>query len=146
MVDIASDRAVQVVWREGTWRCESATIQARPVLRLYDGDRLELEHEVVPGTIPGTAEAMRQSVLRYLAGQCGIVADNTSRRGDTKVIGPGHGVFTVCRQCRSLRAYLRARRPARDWYFCPDCHHQWDVAAGIPGEGRTQLRQNVRPD
>ncbi len=62
-------------------------------------------------------------------GTSGEVRDvKRSRRGDTKTIGPGRMVvFIICRECRSLRAYLRARRPGKNWYFCPDCNHQWDV-------------------
>jgi hypothetical protein len=127
MGEVASGAAVRVVWREGTWRCESCRVQARPVLRLYDGDTLEVEHEVTPGSVSATAEVMRQSVLRCLSGRGEVGALNKPRRRDTKVIGPGRGVFTVCRQCGSLRAYVRARRPGRHWYFCPDCNHQWDV-------------------
>ena len=122
---MASDGADQVIWREGTWRCESTMIQAQPVLRLYDGDTLGLEHEVMPGTVSAVAEAMRQSVLRFLAGE--VRAGQTPRPGTMKVIGPGLGVLTICRQCRSLRAYLRGRRSGKNWYFCPDCTHQWNI-------------------
>jgi hypothetical protein len=115
----------QVIWREGTWRCESAIIQAWPVLRLYDGDQLELQQEVLLDTVSATAEVMRQSVLLFLSAE-GVEA-KPPRRADTKAIGPGWGVFTVCRQCYSLRPYLRARHPGKDWYFCPDCTHQWVV-------------------
>jgi hypothetical protein len=128
MGKIAVSGAVKVMWREGTWRCESAVVQTRPVLRLYDGDKLELEHEVMAGTISATAEAMRKSVLRYLSGD--FEARGRQRRGDTKTIGRGYAVFTICRQCRSLRAYLRAKHPGKDWFFCPDCAHQWDVPPG----------------
>jgi hypothetical protein len=117
MGTVSPEGAFHVIWREGTWRCESGLVQGQPVLRLYDWDTLGLEHEV-----------MRQSVLRYLSGE--LAAGNPSRRWDTKAIGPGWGIFTVCRQCGSLRAYLRARRPGKDWYFCPGCTHQWDVPSG----------------
>ena len=130
MASIPPDGPVRVIWREGTWWCELGMVHGYPVLRLHDADKVELEHEIMPGTIDETAEVMRQSVLRYLAGAAAALAGNTSRRGDTKVIGPGRGAFTMCRQCGSLRAYLRARRAVRDWYFCPDCTHQWDVPAG----------------
>jgi hypothetical protein len=127
MSTIHPDGAVRIMWREGTWRCESGKVQARPVLRLYDGDRMELEHEVMPGTISVTAEAMRQSVVRYISGAHTVRQLETPRRGDTKAIGPGQGVLTICRRCRSLRVHLRARRAGKDWFFCPDCHHQWDA-------------------
>jgi hypothetical protein len=130
MAPIPSHGFVRVIWREGTWWCEWGMVHGSPVLRLHDGDKVELEHEIMPGTIAETAEVMRQSVLRCLSGAAEALAGNTSHRGDTKVIGPGRGVFTLCRQCGSLRAYLRARRAVRDWYFCPDCTHQWEVPAG----------------
>jgi hypothetical protein len=56
-----------VVWRETTWRCELGLVAGYPVLRLYDEDTLELEHEIMPGTITATAEVMRRAVLRRLA-------------------------------------------------------------------------------
>jgi hypothetical protein len=118
---------VRVMWREGTWRCDSTMVDARPVLRLYDGEKLELEHEVMAAAVAVTAEAMRKSVLRYLSGGFDVAEIGRPRRGDTKAVGPGFVIFTICRECRSLRAYLRAKRSGKDWYFCPDCAHQWDV-------------------
>jgi hypothetical protein len=58
---------IRVIWREGTWWCQLGLVQGYPVLRLYDGDILEMEHEIMPGTISETAEAMRRAVLRYVS-------------------------------------------------------------------------------
>jgi hypothetical protein len=127
---ISSAAAVRVLWRESSWRCESCVVQALSVLRLYDGDSLEVEHEVMPGAISATSEMMRALVLRHLSGQYGIEAVKTPRGEDPIAIGPAGGFFTICWRCGSPGAYIRARRPGRDWYFCPDCTHQWDLPLG----------------
>jgi hypothetical protein len=86
-----SGEAARVMWREGTWRCESGQVQSHPVLRLYDGDTLELEHEVIPAAISLSAEAMRQSVVRYLSVERTVRGVETPRRTDTKAIEPATG-------------------------------------------------------
>jgi hypothetical protein len=121
MGNLPSFRTVRVIWRETSWRCDLAIVQAHPVLRLYDGETLELEHEILPDTIPETAEVMRRSVLRFLSGNA------NSREVDPKVMSPGRGSFVMCTHCRSLRAYLWAKRPGKEWYYCPDCLRRWDV-------------------
>jgi hypothetical protein len=126
-IDFDFEAHDRVLWREGTWRCECCLGRTAPVLRLYDGDKLELEHKVVPGTDSATADAMHQSVLRYLCAEC-VAAQVKGARGGT--VGPRRGVMAVCRRCGSLRGYLKARRPGQAWYFCPDCHHQWDAPLG----------------
>jgi hypothetical protein len=127
---ISPDAAAGVLWREGSWRCESCAGRACPVVQLYDGDNLEVEHEVMPGSVSETADMMRALILRHLAGQYGIDAVKTPPGGDTNAKGPAGGFFTICWRCGSPGAYIRARRPGRDWYFCPDCEHQWDLPLG----------------
>jgi hypothetical protein len=97
---------VRVIWREESWRCELAVVPAGSVLRLYDGQKLELEHEILPGTIRETAEVMHRSVLQFLSRE----RIHASR---TKAMRPGRGALSLCTHCRSLRAYLWAKRPGR---------------------------------
>jgi hypothetical protein len=122
MDSIPPEGSVRVIWREGTWRCELRTVLGYPVLRLYDGDVIELEHKITAGTISETAEVMRQAVLRYASeGTDGAVPDlrRKARRAATM----------MCPHCRSLRAFLWGSRPGKDWYFCPDCSRRWDLPA-----------------
>jgi hypothetical protein len=67
MTNLPAYETVRVMWREESWRCELAVVPAHPVLRLYDGEKLELEHEILPDTIRETAEIMRRSVQRFLS-------------------------------------------------------------------------------
>jgi hypothetical protein len=70
MSDFPFEESVRaVIWQETTWWCELGLVKGYPVLRLYDEDTLELEHEIMPGTISATAEVMRQAVLRNLSRQ-----------------------------------------------------------------------------
>ena len=83
--------AARVMWREGTWSCQSEQVQSHPVLRLYDGDTLELEHAVIPAAISVSAEAIVESVVRYLLIDCTVQEVETPRRTDTKAIVPATG-------------------------------------------------------
>jgi hypothetical protein len=74
MGKISSAAALRVLWSEGSFRCESCVVHARSVLRLYDGDKLEVEHDVMPIAISATAEMMRALVLRHLSGKYRIDA------------------------------------------------------------------------
>jgi hypothetical protein len=124
--DFSADGTVGVMWREGTWRCELGLVQGYPVLRLCDGDTVELEHEIMPGTIPETAEVMRRAVLRYVSGHDGLLVPNTPPQENPPRIGPHMEVLTRCPYCRSCRAVIWGSRPGEDWYFCPDCARRWD--------------------
>ena len=130
MADIHADGNLGVIWREGTWRCELGMVQEYPILRLYDGEKLELEHEVVPGTISGTAEVMRQAVHRYICGDWGARNVNSPLVEETPAVDRKGEVATICDRCRSPASCLSARRPWKDSYLCADCGRQWDVSFG----------------
>ena len=125
MYGIPPDQSSGVIWREGSWRCELGLVLGYPVLRLYDGDKLELEHEIMPGTISATADVMRRAVCRHLSGEYGDREARTPRQ-DPKAMGPASGAWTLCPHCRSLRAYLGGGRPGEDWYVCEHCGRRWD--------------------
>jgi hypothetical protein len=123
MGTIPSGGSARVLWREGTWWCELGMVLGYPVLRLYDGDTVELEHEIMPGTISETAEVMRLAVLRYVSGH---EKARTPTRTDPEDVGTSGGAGTTCPHCRSHRAYLWGSRPGEERYFCADCACRWD--------------------
>jgi hypothetical protein len=68
------------MWREGRWRCELGLVLGYPVLRLCERDTVELEHEIMPGTIPEVAEVIRQAVLRHTSAHLAGRKTRTLRR------------------------------------------------------------------
>jgi hypothetical protein len=68
------------MWREGRWRCELGLVLGYPVLRLCDRDTVELEHEIMPETIPEVAEVIRQAVLRQISAPLPVRKTGTLRR------------------------------------------------------------------
>jgi hypothetical protein len=68
------------MWREGTWRCELGLVLGYPVLRLCKRETVELEHEIMPDTIPEVAEVIRQAVLRYISAHQAVGKAGTPRR------------------------------------------------------------------
>jgi hypothetical protein len=127
--DVAANEPGGVIWREETWRCELVLVLGYPTLRLYDGKTLELEHEIMPGTITATAEVMRRAVRRYLSGEYKLREAVTPVRDDLKETGPGGGAVPMCPHCRSLRAHLWGTHPGKAWYVCADCARLWDLPA-----------------
>jgi hypothetical protein len=77
---VHADGTVGVMWREGTWRCELALVLGYPVLRLCDRDTVELEHEIMPGTIPEVAEVIRRAVLRHISAHVAVRRTKTPLR------------------------------------------------------------------
>jgi hypothetical protein len=66
---VASYGSNRVLWREGRWRCELANVQQRPVLRLYAGEKLDFEHEMLPGIDPApTAQVLHRLFVRHASG------------------------------------------------------------------------------
>src|SRR5687768_6653645 len=117
--DSGADGTVGVMWREGTWKCELGLVHGYPVLRLCDGDIVELEHEIMPETIPETAEVMRQAVLRYISGP-DMVAEAKAPRPESPRKMVAHApACRTCPHCRSLRAFIWGSRPGKEWYYCP---------------------------
>jgi hypothetical protein len=93
------------------------------------GEKLELEHEIMPGTITAAAEVIRRGVRRHLSGEYELREDTTPLCEDPTGIGPGGEALPMCPQCRSLRAYLWGSHPEKDWYVCADCARLWDVSS-----------------
>src|SRR5688500_7110335 len=104
-------------------------VQNDPVLRLYNGETLELEHEIMPGTISRTAEVMRQAVHRHICGDWGVRVTSPLRE-DTQAVDRKDDVARICDHCGSAAACLSARRLRKDSYFCAECGRQWDVSFG----------------
>jgi hypothetical protein len=123
------DQRIAVIWRDGTWRCEMWKRPAHHLLRLYDWERLAHEYLVTVHTVTAAAEAMRRRVRHY-----GVPEDRLSRP-HVGSLGRQSTVFTLCRWCLSHRAVLTLTRPGTDWYFCPDCDHQWAVPVVRPAGG-----------
>jgi hypothetical protein len=80
--EVPADGIVGVMWREGTWRCELGLVLGYPVLRLCDRDTVELEHEIMPGTIPEVAEVIRRAVLRHMSAHLAVRKTKTPLRED----------------------------------------------------------------
>ena len=114
-----SQGSVRVIWREGNWRCELGMVDRVPVLQLYDGDNLKLEHKIMPGNVSASAEAIRHYITEQAA--------SPLRWYDAEATGLDQGVPTLCPHCRSGRPYLSGIRLGRNWYFCPECARRWDA-------------------